>query len=176
MKKIATKLSLILAMAMVLTTITACGNNENNADTSTEVTVSSESTSVTETTSEEDSEEASSIEEASVEVTEEASSDITVLGEGAVTFYFDVTTADKETTNFQINTDKDTVGTALLELGLIEGEDSEYGLYVKTVNGVTADYNVDGTYWAFYINGEYAMTGVDSTPVEADATYAFVVE
>ncbi len=176
MKKITTKLSLILAMAMVLTTITACGNKESNTETSTDAAVSSEISTEAESATEESSEEVPSAEENSVEASDEATSDLTVLGEGAVKFYFNVTTKDETTTNYEIHTDKDTVGAALLELGLIEGEDSEYGLYVKTVNGVTADYNVDGTYWAFYINGEYAMTGVDSTAVEADATYAFVVE
>ena len=48
---------------------------------------------------------------------------------------------------------------ALLALDLIAGEDSQYGLYVKTVNGITADYDTDGSYWAFYIDGEYAQTG-----------------
>ena len=62
-----------------------------------------------------------------------------------------------------------------MELGLIAGDDSEYGLYVKTVNGVTLDYDKDGKYWAFYINGEYASTGVDSTDITAGAEYAFKV-
>ncbi len=52
----------------------------------------------------------------------------------------------------------------------------QFADYVKTVNGITADYDTDGTYWAFYVNGEYAMTGVDSTPVEDGAVYAFKVE
>ena len=43
---------------------------------------------------------------------------------------------------------------ALLEHGLIAGEETELGLMVKTVNGITADYNVDRSYWAFYINGD----------------------
>ena len=68
------------------------------------------------------------------------------------------------------------VGAALLKLGVIAGEASEYGLYVKPVNGATADYDADGTYWGLYINGEYAMTGVDATTLEAGATYAFRVE
>ena len=68
------------------------------------------------------------------------------------------------------------VGDALLEEGLVEGEDGAYGLYVKKVNGILADYEVNQTYWAFYINGEYAMSGVDITPVEDGATYAFKVE
>ena len=79
-------------------------------------------------------------------------------------------------TDFEIHTDQKTVGDALLEQNLIEGDESDYGLYVKTVNGITADYDTDGSYWAFYVNGEYAQTGVDSTPVEEGSTYSFKVE
>lgn len=104
------------------------------------------------------------------------SSDAESLGEGAVQFTFTVVDGDGNETNFDIHTDAETVGAALLEQNLIAGDDSEYGLYVKTVNGITADYDTDGTYWAFYVNGEYAMTGVDSTPVEDGAVYAFKVE
>ena len=91
-------------------------------------------------------------------------------------FTFIVVDKEGKETTFQISTDKATVGEALLEENLIEGEDSTYGLYVKKVNGILADYNVDGTYWAFYINGEYAMSGVDATNVEEGATYSFKVE
>lgn len=96
-------------------------------------------------------------------------------GTGATAFTFVVTLADGATTTYTIHTDKDTVGAALLELELIAGTEEAYGLYVKTVQGVTADYDVDKTYWAFYINGEYAMTGVDQTKIEAGATYTFKV-
>ena len=99
----------------------------------------------------------------------------TVKGEGATVFYFNVVDKDGVETKFEIHTDKTMVGDALMELGLIEGEMGDYGLYVKKVNGITADYNVDGTYWAFYVNGEYGMTGVDLTPIEAGMTYAFKV-
>ena len=61
--------------------------------------------------------------------------------------------AEEQSVTFTVKTDKDTVGAALLEHDLIAGEESQYGLYVKTVNGMTADYDVDGSYWAFYING-----------------------
>ena len=99
-----------------------------------------------------------------------------VLGKGQTVFNFVVADKDGTETKFEIHTDKPTVGEALLEVKLIEGEDGPYGLYVKTVNGITADYDVDQTYWAFYINGEMAMTGVDATNVEAGATYSFKVE
>lgn len=102
-------------------------------------------------------------------------SDITVKGEGNTVFYFNVVDADGNTVKFEIHTDKTTVGEALLELGLIAGENSDYGLYVKTVNGITADYDTDGTYWAFYVGDEYGMTGVDMTEITPGATYAFKV-
>ena len=99
----------------------------------------------------------------------------TVKGEGATVFYFNVVDKDGKETKFEIHTDKTTVGEALLELGLIEGDMGDYGLYVKKVNGITADYEVDGTYWAFYIGDDYGMTGVDMTDIEPGATYAFKV-
>ena len=100
----------------------------------------------------------------------------TELGEGFSQFTLDVVDKDGGETQFIIHTDKETVGEALLELELIAGDESEYGLYVKTVNGITADYDTDNTYWAFYIDDEYAMTGVDATAVTEGAVYAFKVE
>ena len=94
----------------------------------------------------------------------------TELGSGAKTVVVEVKAEDQLVT-FTIKTDKDTVGAALLEHGLIAGEEGAYGLYVKQVNGITADYDVDQTYWSFYINGEYAMTGVDTTEITEGATY-----
>ncbi|MCM1047078.1 MAG: DUF4430 domain-containing protein [Clostridiales bacterium] len=98
------------------------------------------------------------------------------LGEGSMQFMFTVVDKDGVLTEFEIHTDKETVGEALLELELIAGDESEYGLYVKTVNGITADYDKDGVYWAFYVDGEYATSGVDSTAVTDGASYAFKVE
>ena len=78
--------------------------------------------------------------------------------------------------NLEIHTDKENVGEALEELGVIAGEESDYGLYVKTVNGETVDYDQDGKYCAFYVNGEYAMTSVDATEITEGDSYAFKVE
>ena len=75
-----------------------------------------------------------------------------------------------------IKTDKETVGEALLENGLIAGEDGQYGLYVKTVNGITLDYDKDGKYWAFYEENTYANQGVDSTPIKEGGVYTFKPE
>lgn len=99
-----------------------------------------------------------------------------VLGEGNTKFTFQVVDLSGNEEEFEIHTDKETVGDALLDAGLIAGEESGYGLYVKTVNGTTLDFEEDGAYWAFYINDEYAQTGVDSTDVTDGDTYAFKAE
>ena len=61
-------------------------------------------------------------------------------------------------------TDAEFLRQALEEQKLVEGEESQYGLYVKTVNGVTAD-EAKEEWWCFTKDGEDVMTGVDSTPV-----------
>ena len=97
----------------------------------------------------------------------------TTLGEGAKTIKVEVKAEDKAVV-FTVKTDAETVGAALLEQNLIAGDESEYGLYVKKVNGITADYDVDRSYWAFYVDGEYAMSGVDTTTIDESVTYSLV--
>ena len=109
-------------------------------------------------------------------VVQETETAVTVLGEGETKFLFTVVDKDGVENAFEIHTDKEIVGEALLELGLIEGEEGEFGLFVKAVNGIVADYEVDKTYWAFYVNGEYAMSGVDTTIIEEGTSYMFKVE
>ena len=83
---------------------------------------------------------------------------------------------DGNSKKFTVKTDSETVGEALQAVEIIHGDMGDYGLYVKEVNGIVADYDVDGTYWAFYIDGEYAMSGVDTTDVVAGANYELKVE
>lgn len=56
------------------------------------------------------------------------------------------------------------------------GEAGEYGLYITTINGITADYATDGAYWSIYVNGEYGQYGADSQPVTDGDEYSFVYE
>ena len=109
------------------------------------------------------------------QVSESTSSSVsaTPLGKGATKFTFTVTAPDGTESAFLISTDKTVVGEALQELNLIQGEEGPYGLYVKTVNGITVDYDSDGMYWAFYINGEMAPTGVDLAEIKPNESYAF---
>ena len=101
---------------------------------------------------------------------------VTELGEGSKTF--ELTVEDKEGVihSYLIHTDEEMVGFALIEHELIEGEQGQYGMYIKSVLGQTLDYETDGMYWAFYVNGEYALTGVDQTPIQADTAYLLKAE
>lgn len=98
------------------------------------------------------------------------------LGQGAMSFTLIVKGDDGSEKVAQIHTDKETVGEALAELSLIDGEMSDYGMYVMTVNGEYHRYEDDGYFWAFYINGESAATGVDGAPVIDGAVYTLAAE
>lgn len=99
----------------------------------------------------------------------------TELGNGSKTVLVEVKVDEKSVT-FTINTDREFLGDALMDHKLLEGEDSAYGLYVKKVNGILADYDVDQTYWGLYKNGEYSLTGVDTTPISDGEHYELVCE
>ena len=151
-QKILSFVSVLVLMAATALTMTGCGGGKETPVTTTQQAVTTTTTTaVTKPTA-------------------------TQLGVGLTKFTFQVVDIDGNRTDFVISTDEKTVGEALLNLSLIEGEQQAVGFYVKTVNGITADYDVDRTYWAFYIDGAYAMTGVDTTDVVDGATYQFKVE
>ena len=97
----------------------------------------------------------------------------TVLGTGSTTVEVEVRAADKSVT-FTVKTDKTTLGDALLEHSLVEGEEGQFGLYIKKVNGITADFDVDQSYWALYKDGNALMTGVDMTEIKDGEHYELV--
>lgn len=72
-----------------------------------------------------------------------------------------------ESTVYELSTDAEYLKQAMEEAdGLtFEGTESEYGMMINTVNGETADYSVDGSYWSFYVNEDYCNYGIDSQPV-----------
>ena len=94
----------------------------------------------------------------------------TELGEGEKTVTVKVVAEEQELT-FTIHTDKATLGEALLEHELIAGDQGPYGLYVKKVNGIVADYDVDQTYWSLTKNGEMMMVGVDGAEIADGEQY-----
>ncbi len=72
-----------------------------------------------------------------------------------------------ESTIYELSTDAEFLRQAMEEAeGLtFEGEEGPYGLAVSSVNGEIADFNVDSSYWSFYVNDEYCNYGIDSQPV-----------
>ena len=97
-----------------------------------------------------------------------------ILGTGETVFSFTVKDLDGTEATYEIHTDANTVGEALMAVDLLEGTPGDYGLYVKSVCGITADYDVDKSYWAFYVDGEYALAGVDQTEIVPGTAYAFI--
>ena len=95
---------------------------------------------------------------------------------GAKEITIEVINSADESTVYELNTDAEYLRQAMDEAeGLTyDGTEGEYGLMISTVNGEVADYNVDGSYWSFYVNGEYCNYGIDTQPV-ADGD-AFVIE
>ena len=94
----------------------------------------------------------------------------------SVPFTLIVEGPDGERTDFQLTSDKKTVGEALETQGIIAGEEGPYGLYIKTVNGITLDYEKDGMYWSFYIGEDYAVTGIDQTDIVPNTVYTLKAE
>ena len=83
---------------------------------------------------------------------------------GDKTIVFEVTHVDGTQKDFTISTDSENLRGALEQEGLISGDESEYGLYVTTVDGETADSNLN-QWWCFTKDGEMLMTGVDDTMI-----------
>jgi hypothetical protein len=99
----------------------------------------------------------------------------TEFGEGSKTVNVTVKAGDDEVT-FTIHSDERYLGDALLEHGLIDGDMGEFGLYVKKVNGILADYDIDKTYWGFYKSGEMMMVGVSGAEFADGDSYELVLE
>ena len=149
---------LVAAMAVSALCLTGCSGQPESTDTTAQPAATTEAAATTQAAA----------------TTEAAAA--TEVGEGSTSFAFQVTFADGSQQDYTVKTDSTVVGEALQDAGLIAGEESEYGLYVKTVAGQTLDYDADGMYWAFYVNGEYATSGVDTTDIDAGSTYEFRAE
>ncbi len=96
------------------------------------------------------------------------------LREEAITITVTVTDDKGENTVFTIETKARYLRGALEQENLVQGDESEFGLYVKIVNGVEADYDKNGAYWGFYKGGEYLPSGIDTTPIEDGDAFEIV--
>lgn len=87
--------------------------------------------------------------------------------EGSKSITIEVVDNEQKSVTYDVKTDAEYLRQAMEEAKGLEfsGTESEYGLMVTIVNGVTADYNVNGAYWSFYVNGGYCNYGIDTQPV-----------
>lgn len=137
--------ALLLALLLVISAVfcAGCNNNESPEQPGTNASDSGQGSSVWD----------------SADYKEDAE-----VGEGAITVKVEIVAEEKSVT-ITVHTDKDNLGAALLDNNLVSGDESEYGLYIKYVIGMEADYDKDGTYWSLSKDGEYLMTGADSTTI-----------
>lgn len=85
----------------------------------------------------------------------------TDLGEGSKTITVKVI-AEEQSLTFTLHTDKENLEDALLEHQLVAGDMGQFGLYIKSVNGIVADYDADGSYWAITKNGADTLSAKDT--------------
>lgn len=96
--------------------------------------------------------------------------------EGEKNITIEVVMADETSTVYEVDTDGEYLIDAMNEAdGLtFEGEEGIYGLSISSINGVRADYTLDGAYWAFYVDGEYCNYGVSEQPIEDGDNFSIV--
>ncbi len=97
----------------------------------------------------------------------------TVEGQKSITVNVEHT--DGTTATFDVTTTEEYLYAAVEDLEILEGEDSDWGLFVVTVDGEYAD-SSEGAYWMYNCNGEYALYGVESQPIEDGDVYDFFIE
>ena len=95
-----------------------------------------------------------------------------VPAQGAKKITLEVVHGDGTSASFTVKTDAEKLGDALKSVdGLITGEDGPYGLMVDTVDGETADWNRNQSWWCLSKGGKRLDTGVDSTVISDGEHY-----
>ncbi len=95
-------------------------------------------------------------------------------GEKAITI--EVVDDHAKSTIYELNTDAKYLQQAMEEAdGLtFDGIESEFGVMIDTINGIRADYTLDGAYWSFQVNGEYSNYGISTQPIQDGDRFSIV--
>lgn len=80
------------------------------------------------------------------------------------TIAVEIVHGDGSTKELDITSASENLRGALEQESLISGDESDYGLFVTTVDGETADTAAE-QWWCFTKDGEMLMTGVDDTVI-----------
>lgn len=98
--------------------------------------------------------------------------------EGTKAITIEVIDNEQKSTVYELNTDAQYLREAMDEAAdkgfTYSGSESEYGIMLESINGVTADYNADGAYWSIFVNGEYGNYGADTQVVTDRDAFQFV--
>ena len=106
--------------------------------------------------------------------TTEAATQGTMEASALMKFTVTVVHADGTSKDFTYETDEEFVGPVLEKAGLIKGNAGPYGMEITEVDGEKAVYEEDKAYWAVYEGEEYALQGIDTTPVKDGGVYKLV--
>lgn len=156
--------ALLLSLALVLSVFAGCSSGGASSS-SQESGVSSAASSQTE----ESSSALSGAAESST--VESAASGESAVSQAAVKeITVKVVHGDGSEKEFPISTEAETLGDALMAEGLVEGEESSYGLFITTVDGETAD-DSNQEWWCLTKGGEMWNYGADSTELSDGDTY-----
>ena len=86
------------------------------------------------------------------------------------TFTVVVVHGDKTEKTFTYTAPEGKLGDFLEAEGLIDATGAMAGMF-HTVDGEKADWNVNQSYWALYLDGEYAMVGIYDTDIVDGTVY-----
>ena len=96
--------------------------------------------------------------------------------EGSKTIQISITHKDGSEKKFTLHTDAEYLLDAIREYDedLIQGEQAQYGLYIKTIDGYTCNETAQ-EWWGYTKSGEYVETGVELTPIYDGDSYEFTL-
>lgn len=98
--------------------------------------------------------------------------------EGAVagrkTITVTVVHGDGSQKEFTYDTDAEYLGEIILAEGLAGGETGDFGLMIHTVDGETASWEQNRSYWSIYVGDDYATTGADGIILNDGGEYSLV--
>jgi hypothetical protein len=95
------------------------------------------------------------------------------IEEGSKTITVTVVHQNKTEKTFTYKTDADYLGDVLYAEGLIKAESIDDGMF-NIVDGEKADWNENKSYWSLYVGEEYAMQGVETTPIRDGDSFKLV--
>lgn len=94
--------------------------------------------------------------------------------EGGKTITVTVVHKDGTEKVLEYTTDAEYLGDVIVAEGLVNGEEGPYGLYFDTVDGETASWDADHSYWSILIGEEYATVGADGIVLTDGGEYSLV--